>query len=327
MLREFTVCGAKIDAGALEELIPAAAGHGRVRKGFGRTPAGRIWIDYQLSESVIAGGGFSVPAALQPNLVGEYELRTEDSSAIGQVTVGDSSMWGVRPLFSRRGGEPGDYLTLLFDTERREVTAIFGNESSVAEDIEEGVDVLPSEEGADVKEATDVRDVHLMSLGEVSGESEGELLTVDDLIHSFVEAERYKTWPKDVSGYYSLRLQLMRVLFGCDLEKRRQGIDEEARSRRGDFLDESRYDLHGGMTVELFMNCILLLDQTLTPFSYPGLMEGLPPKISRDLQDKYGEKINEGTEYLRGIYRQVARETLVYMFPDIESRLIGGETV
>ena len=141
--------GARVDARTLDLLARGVPKRSQVRKDFGRTPMGRIWINYELSQSAIKHGDYSVPSALRSHLAGEYELLSEDGSTLGQITVGKSNLYGLRRLCRRRGAEPGDFLTLLFDPQRREVTFLFSSEGAMTEeDIDEIEESLPNKEKA-----------------------------------------------------------------------------------------------------------------------------------------------------------------------------------
>jgi hypothetical protein len=52
------------------------------------------------------------------------------------------------------------------------------------------------------------------------------------------------------------------------------------------------------------------------------MMEGMPPKINRDLREKYGEELFGTIDKLENIYREIAKELLVFMFPGIESKQV-----
>jgi hypothetical protein len=62
-------------------------------------------------------------------LGGPHELRVADGAPIGRLVVKDSQAWGLGPLFSRRGGDPGDSLRILFDLKTKIATAELGQAS------------------------------------------------------------------------------------------------------------------------------------------------------------------------------------------------------
>lgn len=54
---------------------------------------------------------------------------TSDNSRIGALVVKDTSAWGFGPFYSRRGGEPGDYLSVVFNPSERVVVVQIGDAS------------------------------------------------------------------------------------------------------------------------------------------------------------------------------------------------------
>jgi hypothetical protein len=55
--------------------------------------------------------------------------------------VKDSQIWGLGPLFSRRGGDPGDSLRILFDLKTKNAIAELGQAS--VEEADEVAEKLP----------------------------------------------------------------------------------------------------------------------------------------------------------------------------------------
>ncbi len=118
--------GAAVEPGLVESLI-APRRRGRVLKDYGWTADGRVWLGFQLSEAMISSGVFTVPAAMKSFVSGEFLLKAEDGSPIGTVVVQESGAWGLGPFFTRRGGEPGDHLILVFDLAAHEAIAHIGD--------------------------------------------------------------------------------------------------------------------------------------------------------------------------------------------------------
>jgi hypothetical protein len=79
-------------------------------------------LQFELSNSMLATGVFSVPASLQKFLFGEFILKGYDGQRHGHVAVKDGRGWGLGPLFRRVGGEVGDKMALVFNLKTREVT-------------------------------------------------------------------------------------------------------------------------------------------------------------------------------------------------------------
>jgi hypothetical protein len=155
-----------------------------------------------------------------------------------------------------------------------------------------------------------------------------ETLTIDDLIAAFVEQEQHKNWHRDLVNYYRKRLSIMQSLFGCELEKGRAELDAKKWRLNPTQVDrETWYEFNGKETVDLFYDCIRLIAETKTPFDYSGTLAGMPPKISRDLAEKYEQELGERIEKLEDTYRSIAKEILMYMFPGVETRQVSAKAV
>jgi hypothetical protein len=111
--------GAEIPAGVVERLIPKRSRKWKVLVDYGWTVNRNVAILYRISAGMLSNGIVSVPAALKSFLQGRFALVTHDKAAVGTLVVKDNCAWGLGPFFSRRGGEPGDYLSILFDLSRR----------------------------------------------------------------------------------------------------------------------------------------------------------------------------------------------------------------
>lgn len=121
--------GAAISPSDIEALGGQVKSPSKVLKSSLWTENGDLELQFELSNSMLATGVFSVPASLQKFLVGEFILKGYDGQRHGQVAVKDGRGWGLGPLFRRVGGEPGDKMALLFNLKTREVTfALSGTE-------------------------------------------------------------------------------------------------------------------------------------------------------------------------------------------------------
>lgn len=119
--------GAKIQPGEVDSLIPRRK-PGKVIIDDGWMKDGHIWIVIRLSRTVLSSGVFGCPARWKPLLKGNFTLKTVESARIGTLVVGENGTWGLGPFFNRRGGELGDYLSLVFDLKHREVTINIGDD-------------------------------------------------------------------------------------------------------------------------------------------------------------------------------------------------------
>ena len=125
--------GINIPIGLIESLTNSASKkRGRVLKDFG-WKNNNIWIAYQLSESAIKSGVIGVPASVKDYIEGEFRLRTEENQTVGRIVIKETSAWGFSAFFRRRGGETGDYMLLIFNTENKEIIIHIGDEDLIEE--------------------------------------------------------------------------------------------------------------------------------------------------------------------------------------------------
>lgn len=153
-------------------------------------------------------------------------------------------------------------------------------------------------------------------------------LTFDDLVTAFLEYDKYKGYHNaEIRSYYEKRLELLKSLFECNIKKRAEELDgiywariKGNRSGRG----EGEYEVQGGLTVTFFEICIHAANQLTNPFHElsGGLIAGKPPKVVRDLEQKYCDRIEESRKELENINRALVKEVLTYMFPGIEKKRV-----
>jgi hypothetical protein len=124
----YALRGAEIPAGTVEALAPRRR-MGKVLVDYGWTPDRRVWLGYKLSDAMITTGSFNVPKSMKRFAVGEFALKAADGSSVGTAVSKESGAWGLRPFFRRRGGEPGDYLLLVFDLAARVAVVSIGDAS------------------------------------------------------------------------------------------------------------------------------------------------------------------------------------------------------
>jgi hypothetical protein len=127
--------GADIPTGLVERLIPKRPSKSRLLVDYGWTKDRNLRVIYRLSTGVLSNGIVSVPASLRTFIQGKFTLLTADNAAAGTLVAKDHTAWGLGPLFRRRGGEPGDYLSIVFDLSQRAAVAQIGD-ASLAEDID-----------------------------------------------------------------------------------------------------------------------------------------------------------------------------------------------
>jgi hypothetical protein len=121
--------GAEVPVGLVERPAPRRSGKSRLVIDYGWTQDRKIQILYRVSDDMLTRGIVSIPSALRAFVQGRFALVTGDNSKIGTFVVKDSSGWGLGPFFTRRGGESGDYLSVVFDPSCRLATVQIGDES------------------------------------------------------------------------------------------------------------------------------------------------------------------------------------------------------
>jgi hypothetical protein len=121
--------GTEVPPGSAESLVVERTRARRVLADYGWLEDGKIFLTYKLSSGTLANGVVSVPSGMKQYLLGAHELRVVDGAPIGRLVVKDSQAWGLGPLFSRRGGEPGDSLRILFDLKTKTAFAELGQAS------------------------------------------------------------------------------------------------------------------------------------------------------------------------------------------------------
>ncbi len=123
----YGIRGAKALPGTIEALKPKRIPQTALED-YGWTSDGKVWLSHRITRNMLETGVFSVPAGMRSNIQGKFALKTSDGASISTLKAKQSSAWSLTPLFSRRGGDPGDYLVLTFDLGKREAKAYLGQE-------------------------------------------------------------------------------------------------------------------------------------------------------------------------------------------------------
>jgi len=121
--------GADVPAGLVEMVQPAKIRKGRVLVDYGWTKDRQVFCHYRVSAPMISSGVFSAPSSMKSFLYGQFAVESPDGGRFGTITVAESGTWGLSPFFRRRGGEPGDYLLIVFDLSRHVAVIRLGDES------------------------------------------------------------------------------------------------------------------------------------------------------------------------------------------------------
>jgi hypothetical protein len=114
----YALRGADILPGYAESLV-ANKPKIRVIADYGWTNDARIFLRYQLSDSVLLSGVVYIPAKMRPFLAGNFRLQVSDGLDLGTLVIRNGRAMGLTPLFRRRGGETGDTLTITLDLKKR----------------------------------------------------------------------------------------------------------------------------------------------------------------------------------------------------------------
>jgi hypothetical protein len=131
----WTSTGADVPYGLVERLTPKRPGKWKSLLDYGWTKDSKLRVVYRVSNSILSNGIVSVPAALKSFICGKFSLIPADNSPTGTLVAKEHTAWGLGPFFRRRGGEPGDYLAIIFDLSERVAVAQIGD-SSLAEHVE-----------------------------------------------------------------------------------------------------------------------------------------------------------------------------------------------
>ncbi len=124
--------GAELQPGVVESLKQKRKRERTVRVDQGWMADGRVWVAFRLSQAMLTNGACGIPSGFKQHLQGQFALVSMDGTQVGRFTVSDNSGWGLRPLFTRRGGEPGDILLLQFDLSSRIVKANIGGDELIS---------------------------------------------------------------------------------------------------------------------------------------------------------------------------------------------------
>lgn len=122
----YALRGSKIPPGIVESLKRDRKPQ-KVISDYGWTSDGEIWIAIKLSEAILRIGVFSIPSGMKTFIQGEFAFKAADGAAIGNLRIRDCNGWSLSSFFTRRGGEVGDYLVLVFDLKNRIVKAHIGD--------------------------------------------------------------------------------------------------------------------------------------------------------------------------------------------------------
>lgn len=122
----YALRGADIPVGLVESMIPKRSSTAKLLIDYGWVE-NKIYILYKISAGTLANGIVSIPSALKKFVQGKFGLVAAEGLEIGTIVARNNSAWGLGPFFTRRGGEPGDYLSIVFDLGQRVATVQVGD--------------------------------------------------------------------------------------------------------------------------------------------------------------------------------------------------------
>ncbi len=120
--------GASITPAEIQALIPERKPQ-KVIVDNGWTADAQIWIGAKLSRAALTSGVLGTPSGLKRFIQGQFALKADDGMIVGKLGSRGGSVWGLGPFFTQRGGEPGDYLTIVFDLTSHVAVVRIGDES------------------------------------------------------------------------------------------------------------------------------------------------------------------------------------------------------
>lgn len=129
----YGLLGAKVDRRTIQAVAArkAATVPSKVLRTYGQTEDGRIYLAYQLSKAAISGGVITVPAAMKEKIRGRFLIRSASGQQAGTLVSKNGCAWGLGPVLRGHHAEPGKYLVIHFDMDRREALLRIGDESVV----------------------------------------------------------------------------------------------------------------------------------------------------------------------------------------------------
>ena len=145
-------------------------------------------------------------------------------------------------------------------------------------------------------------------------------LDLDDLVTAFIDEARFGNH----DSYHKKKLEILKDLFDCDLQQRREELDEIQRQKpipNDDQSAQEYYEISGTETIWFFERCIRAFPQIQSPFA-GRYLEGMPPKLVRDLQTKYERKFAYHEAQLNKLNHLLIKAVLKYLFPGIEKKKI-----
>jgi len=118
--------GAKVNPGLIKDLADNYKAQ-KVVNDYGWTDDGRIWLAIQLNPGMLRSGLFYIPGSIHNYLQGDFKLVDAEDIFINNIKIRNHGAWCLSPFFSRRGGDVGDYMVLIFDLASHNIMAYIGD--------------------------------------------------------------------------------------------------------------------------------------------------------------------------------------------------------
>jgi hypothetical protein len=120
--------GANVGPGDVERCVPTVK---KRQHDHGWTQTAMPWLAVELSAANLSSGTITIPSGVQRFVQGRFLLRLRDGTEAGNFVISHQSGWGLRSLFNRTAGEPGDAAVFTFDLQRHEVVVEFGTMETI----------------------------------------------------------------------------------------------------------------------------------------------------------------------------------------------------
>lgn len=136
----YALVGQSIAPGTLEALQAAEPTYGRTLIDFGWSAQGEMVVCRSISRSILSWGQFTIPAAGQSFIQGEFQLLAFGRQDLGRIEVKDASVLTIRHFLRSFGADEGDTLVMSFDPSTRVCRAWLGSGALAEEIRDDGID-------------------------------------------------------------------------------------------------------------------------------------------------------------------------------------------
>lgn len=110
----YSVVGANIPVGLVEELDRARAKPRKTTLGFGWTANHSLLLAKRITEGLWLSGILNLPSSLAKFVSGEFTIHAFGKIPLGSVTVKEGNVFGLKPFLRMFGADLGDVLVVTF---------------------------------------------------------------------------------------------------------------------------------------------------------------------------------------------------------------------